>query len=433
MSTKKNNSTTSTFHYVAGLDIGNGYTKGLIGPQGDENPDLIEGIDMPSVSMLVTKPNLVPTADINAAAVVEEDFYNNLDVHFDTPLVNNNYRRLLGRRALNASGDALDEFNLNDKTSKADQELSKVLVLGILAGKAVKDYVEATGSIPNPAHDDEPSALKVHASIALALPINEYVHYREQYAASFTGAGDNTIVHTVTLDNFDTPVTVKVICDHVVVIAEGASAQYAISSYGEPLADALLEEVRERGLELPGVTGADINAVTDTVGVDVGEGTVNFPVFTGAEFNKDASRAFNKGYGTILENAIRTMEDTGFNTSFTSRKQLADFLQRKPPILKRKAYDQVMVYVQEQAQFFVDALVEQFTRVMNDVGMFTEVVFVYGGGSGPIRELLYPALMDKVAELNAAGETPVLYMDAVYSRKLNREGLMIAARTVASP
>lgn len=432
MSAKKNNSTTSTFHYVAGLDIGNGYTKGLIGPQGDENSDLVEGIDMPSVSMLVTKPNLVPTADINAAAVVEEDFYNNLDVHFDTPLVNNNYRRLLGRRALNASGDALDEFNLNDKTSKADQELSKVLVLGILAGKAVKDYVEATGSIPNPAHDDEPSALKVHASIALALPINEYVHYREQYAASFTGAGDNKLVHTVTLDNFDTPVTVKVICDHVVVIAEGASAQYAISSYGEPLADALLEEVRERGLELPGVTGADINAVTDTVGVDVGEGTVNFPVFTGAEFNKDASRAFNKGYGTILENAIRTMEDTGFNTSFTSRKQLADFLQRKPPVLKRKAYDQVMVYVQEQAQFFVDALVEQFTRVMNDVGMFTEVVFVYGGGSGPIRELLYPALMDKVAELNAAGETPVLYMDAAYSRKLNREGLMIAARTVAS-
>lgn len=129
MSAKKNNSTTSTFHYVAGLDIGNGYTKGLIGPQGDDNPDLVEGIDMPSVSMLVTKPNLVPTADINAAAVVEEDFYNNLDVHFDTPLVNNNYRRLLGRRALTASGDALDEFDLNDKTSKADQELSKVLVL----------------------------------------------------------------------------------------------------------------------------------------------------------------------------------------------------------------------------------------------------------------------------------------------------------------
>lgn len=431
MSAKKNNSTTSTFHYVAGLDIGNGYTKGLIGPQGDDNPDLIEGIDMPSVSMLVTKPNLVPTADINAAAVVEEDFYNNLDVHFDTPLVNNNYRRLLGRRALTASGDALDEFDLNDKTSKADQELSKVLVLGILAGKAVKDYVTQTGSIPNPANDNEPSALKVHASIALALPINEYVHYREQYAASFTGAGDNKLVHTVTLDNFDTPVTVKVICDHVVVIAEGASAQYAISSYGEPLADALLEEVRERGLELPGVTGADINAVTDTVGVDVGEGTVNFPVFTGAEFNKDASRAFNKGYGSILESAIRAMEDTRFNTSFTSRKQLADFLQRTPPVLKRKAYDQVMVYVQQQAQFFVDALVEQFTRVMNDVGMFTEVVFVYGGGSGPIRELLYPALMEKVAELNAAGETPVLYMDSSYSRKLNREGLMIAAKTVA--
>ena len=431
MSEKKNNSTTSTFHYVAGLDIGNGYTKGLIGPQGDDNPDLIEAIDMPSVSMLVTKPNLVPTADINAPTVVNEDFYNNLDVHFDTPLVTNHYRRLLGRRALTASGDALDEFDLNDKTSKADQELSKVLVLGIIAGKAVKDYVTATGSIPNPANDNEPSALKVHASVALALPINEYVHHREQYAASFTGAGDNKLVHTVTLDNFDTPVTVKVICDHVVVIAEGASAQYAISSYGEPLADALLAEVRERGLELPGVTGADIHAVTDTVGVDVGEGTVNFPVFTGGEFNKDASRAFNKGYGTILENAIRTMEDTGFNTSFTSRKQLADFLQRTLPVLKRKAYDQVMVYVQEQAQFFVDALVEQFTRVMNDVGMFTEVVFVYGGGSGPIRELLYPALMDKVAELNAAGETPVLYMDAAYSRKLNREGLMIAAKTVA--
>lgn len=63
-----------------------------------------------------------------------------------------------------------------------------------------------------------------------------------------------------------------------------------------------------------------------------------------------------------------------------------------------------------------------FQNVLAQAGAATEVVYVYGGGSGPLKEQLYPALRA------VAGDVPVLYLDSSYSRHLNREGLYLAAR-----
>ena len=163
----------------------------------------------------------------------------------------------------------------------------------------------------------------------------------------------------------------------------------------------------------------------------MGDGTVNFPVFTNAEFNQDASTTFGKGYGSVLTDALKAMDDRGFPAGFTSRKQLAEFLQRGPRPIKRNFYEKVAAYVDEEIEFFSREASEQLGRVLAVVGATTEVIYVYGGGSGPIKEALYERLLEKVREMSGMDSIPVLYLNSDYSRHLNREGLFIAANATA--
>lgn len=410
---------TISINLTGGIDVGNGYVKGLIRGIGANGAPTVDEIDLPSGVALITRSNSLPLGDGEAAARMEGNFYNELDVSFASPLIGDQYRRLFGARALTAQG-AFDEFDVVGRRSKAQQELSKVLVMGAFAAKALRDYVKMHGGLP-PADD----VLSVQVRVALALPINEYMQHRVSYAAEFTAG-----THTVTVHNFETPVTVKLRFEDVQVIPEGASAQYAINAKGTPLMDAMLADVRRRGLALDGITSQDVLAARHTVGIDIGEGTVNFPVFTSGQFNADASTTFKKGYGTVLTDALKAMEDRGFASGFSSRKQLAEYLQAGPSALKKNHYLRVAAFVEEEMSFFAKEVAEQFGRVLTVVGATTEVAYVYGGGAGPVKDHLYPKLLAKATEMNSEDAFPVLYLDSSYSRHLNREGLFIAAETV---
>ncbi len=412
---------------TGGIDVGNGYLKGVIrGEVGGEA--VFDEIDLPSAVVSTSRSTpKVPLADSDVVAVINgagsndiDDFYNRLDCSLSSPLVGHNDRRIFGRSALSVRGSKFTEFEVLSKRSKADQELSAVLVLGVFAAKALRDHVAAHGSLPN--HE-----LRVNVRAGLALPISEYVQRRHTFAAEFTGVnGEDPTIHTVTIKNFSTPVTVRLRFIDVQVLAEGASAQFAITDKGEPLAQALLDDLRSSDPDpLPeGVTAADLVDVRNTIGVDVGEGTVNFPVFTDGRFNAEAAVTLEQGYGTALMNAMERMSEVDKQLAFTSRKQLADFLQQRPSVLQRGRYERASGFVEDEARYLAAEIASRFTDVVTQAGATTEVVYVYGGGSGPIKHLLRPALQQ------AAGDIPVLYLDARYSRHLNREGLYIAARHV---
>lgn len=395
----------------AGLDIGNGYVKGLI-----ETDKGIDSVDIPSGVTLMTRANFVPTPDNQCLSEVE-DIYNRLDVSFTSSMVNDGYRRLFGARSLSAGG-AFEEFDVLGSRSKAQQPLSKVLVMGCIAGKILRDYVKEHGCLP-----EASGVLNAEIDCALALPITEFMLHRVAYANEFKNG-----VHTVTVHNFETPVMIKLMFKSVVVIAEGASAQYAITAKGEPLMNHMLKDVRSHGVALEGITAKDVLAATNTVGVDIGEGTVNFPVFTNGRFNTDASMTLNKGYGSVLTNALVSMQEQNFNGGFASRKQLAAYLQEKPSLLKKTHYDRVKQFVDEEILFFAREVAEKLGHVLNRVGASTEVIYVYGGGSGEVKHHLYPLLLEKVKEIMGVSEFAVMYLDSRYSRHLNREGLFIAAK-----
>lgn len=405
----------------AGADIGNGFVKAVLENADTGKRDLV---DMPSSTSVMTRPNQLPIPDekaVETLLVDGSDFYNELDASFNSPLVPDSHRRVFGVRSLTADG-AFEEFDTAGRVSKARQPLSKVLTLGIFAAKALRDYVSAHGELPT-------EEIRVEARAALALPVTEFLRHRESYAAEFLADAG----HLVIIENFETKVVVRIRFIDVQVLAEGASAQYAINAK-PALMDGMLADVRSRSAEqaaaLEGITAGDILAATNTIGIDIGDGTAGIISFVNGRFNADASRSFDKGYGSVLTRAIKNMEDQGIESGFFSRKDLAEFLQRNPSALKRAFYDRVMQFVDEEARFFAGEVAEQLGTVLRTVGATIEVGFVYGGGSGPIKDVLYPALLAKVAEMNSIGAFPVLYLDASYSRHLNREGLFIAVKTV---
>lgn len=428
------------FEYTAGLDIGNGYVKGVIEDRGrdaaaGETDVAVDIIDMPSVAATLIRPNLLQTPDADAPQVLAggQEWFDNADMVFSSNLVPDTYRRVIGRRALATKASSVDAFDLVGHKSKAEQPLSKVLVLGILAAKALRDYVAVTGVLPSPNNADSTvTSLTVRAVLALALPISEYEVHRGSYSAGFVGTAAEPLVHQVRINNFVTPITVSIVFDNVLVVPEGASAQYAINFFGEPLMERLLTDVRSHGVALEGIEAKHLLAATDTVGVDVGEGTVNFPVFTGGRFNADASRTLTSGYGTVLENAIESMTEKGDAHGFAGRKQLADFLQLDVNPLKAKFHGRVVEETEVASEFFVREVAMELSRVLDLVGAATQAIYVYGGGSGPLREFLHKALLEKVVEMNGEDAAPVLYLDSTYSRGLNREGLIIAARSRAA-
>lgn len=402
-----------TMHMIAGLDIGNGYVKGSTSVNGSEKTT----IDFMSGVAVQTHSHDIKTKEEDAESLIK-DIFNEMECSFDTPMITNNFHRLFGRRGV-SSGRSVNEFDVSSTMSKADDELSSILVCGCLAGKALQAYFKATQKLPT-------ETIQVYVDVlTLALPITEYKAKRKMYAQKFR---EDT--HMVTIYNFERPIRVELHIDDVNVTAEGASAQYAIVAYGTPLMQALLDDLAQQGEKLEGITAADVLAAENTVGIDIGEGTVNFPVYQNGRFNPDVSMSFSKGYGTVLEQARDRLDEIGF--PFASRKSLADFLMKKPSPLQQTRYNRIMQVVREECDGFADEVGQEFLKVMSKCGSYTEVVFVYGGGSGPLKEFLHPRLIDISKHFGGEDVSyPILYLNSMYSRTLNREGLYIMARTIA--
>lgn len=402
----------------AGLDIGNGYVKALIkNPATD--PKAVP-VDMPSAAAVITNSADVRIADPAAVEREFQDLYNSLEVSLDSPLVDDkDVRMYIGKRAIK-SGKSLQEFNLKEaRRSKSETELSAILTLSILAGKALTDYYLGHGrKLPGP---DE--TISIDAKLAVSLPIGEYKTSKNQVARNYMAKR-----HLVRIHNFENVVRVDVGVIDVEVAPEGASAQFAIASKGEKFMLALVNNMVRNGIPLPpDIQATDIMAAGGIIGVDIGEGTVNFPIYQDLKFNPDTSTTFNKGYGSVMDEAVARLSQMG--RPFDTRKKLVEWLleAKNKPLMRRK-YAEAMDVVNAEIDIFTNELARQFAGVLERNGAFAEVVYVYGGGATPVQESLYPKLIQAIQR--AFGKDafmPVLYLDSSYSRCLNRDGLYLLA------
>lgn len=400
----------SPIYIKAGLDIGNGYSKGKVIVNDGTKINANGAVDFPSATAKLAQSAVIHNQTEAEVAQIIGDIYNQMEASFDSPLVDAEAHYLFGKRAL-ASGKIVQEFTIGSQISKTKQPITYDLIFASIAGAALQGYYSAYNQLPI-----EP--LDVHVQVALSLPINEYKRNKKPYSDALTNA-----THTVHMYNFkDRVVSVIIHFTNVIVTAEGAAALVYMFEAGTPLLGAMLTDIRTRGIALEGITVEDVAGCKNVLGIDIGEGTVNFPVFKDGIFQPDASTTYDMGYGFTLTNALAPLSDQGL--PFKNRKALADYLQQTPNALNRRRYEAVQNVVRNVSSDFVSDVVSQTGQLLQEIAAYVDLIYVYGGGATPMKEMLYPELLKEVSHGGAIGTAiPVLYLDSMYSRNLNREGL----------
>lgn len=387
---------------IAGLDVGNGYVKGKASVDGGE-------------AILVDMPSAVSyTVGSDIPKPVTDEYMQNFENKLDATIVSRAIpaldagRVFFGQRGI-LSGESLREFNIENHVPKCQDALSTMLVLGSLASVALESYYKTNGDIPE--------TLAVKAAIGIALPIEDFMDWKDSYRSTLMGE-----VHHVNVHNFDHNVDVVIDIVDVEVLAEGAAAQYAIANMGPDFLQLALDDARANGAQIdPVYTGESLAAAQNTIGIDIGEGTTNFPVFNKGAVSIEASKSINKGYGTVLTNVVGSLRNTHY--AFDSRKDLADFMLSDNVMPAQKAIQNtVQHYIDEQVVVFSREVMKEYTNIFRKVGLRSEVIYIYGGGANDVKKTLYPMVIE-ASTLSEGNCLPVIYLDSAYSRDLNRTGL----------
>lgn len=399
---------TNNIDITAGIDVGNGYVKGKMVVDNGQ-PEMV---DLPSCVVYRSNARDVPQIPTDELMA---DFVNEMDCDIASPAIKDTDRGriLVGRRAI-ASGLTSIVFDIDDHTPKCDDSLSYELILASLAGRALTDYWFANRELPT-------ELLHVKVYIGVALPIADFTMYRETYRARLMGA-----VHTVHIHNFERDITIEIGFTGVEVLPEGAAAQYAIVDLGPEFMDLAIAEARQSGMMIDeSETGESIVNYENTIGIDIGEGTVNFPVFRAGRPQVEASSSINHGYGTVLDRVVADTRTLNFAPQ--GRKDLAEFmLKQNPNARDRKLQARLQTFIDDQASVFAREVIDEYNRVLSHVKLGVDVVYVYGGGANPMRSTLYPALIE-ASRMDEDVYTPVIWLNSAYSRDLNRNGLYLIA------
>lgn len=414
----------TTVEIFGALDVGNGYIKGEVLKNGYLKKEI--PIDFPSVASMFRNPNYFLAETESSIKGVISDIYNQMDVSFSSRAVSTGERYIFGTRAIN-EGKMNDVFNVNSKQSKAEQELSYKMVLATFAASSLKAYYEKEGKLPD-------VMLQSVIDCVLALPITEYRKWKDTYKNKFESTD-----HVITFHNFSQPVRVELKFSSVNVTSEGACGHYYIShSYDESTKKVLALEGAYKSSDDPDLA---LVLQRNTVGIDIGEGTVNFPVTVevekevngekvkGTEFLPASSGTLKEGFGTVLDLAIRNSNEL-MTYGMGDRKDLADFLIKVPDpnelsSLKAK-YNKVKQIILRESIPFVSDIISELRMTLSFTKGKTTVIFVYGGGSIFIRELLMPEILKAVEGM----EIKVVYINENQARFINKKGLKQMAKVI---
>lgn len=388
---------------TAGLDLGNGYVKANI----DGTVQVYPSVAVKQFNTTVNQP--IATDEL---PFFMKDILNQMDLSFSSPMVRSTERRLFGERALR-SGLSIEEFDVFSRTSKAEVDLSGALALATIAADRMYTHYNQHGALPE-------SDLHVRVNLAAALPINEFRVHANRYKEGFLNSGKP---HVVTFHNFANPVRVQILFDKVYIANEGESAQYGLMFAKEPFLNMIKKEAVKRfpNGELDDITGADLVTAKNTLGIDIGEGTIDFAVFSDGRFNSDSSSTMNQGYGAVLESTLTKLQDEGY--PYKSRKELSEFLHNDPSPFTRKKWNHVKQVNQTEEDRFGEVVASEVSKVFSKVGGFIEVIFVFGGGATPLEWSLFQKLQERTSEFGDDNLLPIVYLDSAFSRFLNVQGL----------
>ena len=340
-----------------------------------------------------------------------KDFLNNMDVSVSSNSVKISGRFLVGNAAVD-SGLPTRSFDVDDYTGKSKTDLAIILTLSMIAGKKVQEAYAAG--------QDLKEALKVKVNMATALPVSEgkVNNAKETYKDRYIGS-----THTVTFHNFKDPITVTIEFNKVFIALEGETAQVLISSDYEGLTKTIKEDFDKNYPELKDeIKATDLIKSRNVLGIDIGEGTTDVVAIINGKANSAASASLPQGYGNVLQDAVRVLQDQQMN--FEERSQLQNFLSEKVSPLRRARQEKARQVVYSQIEPLADKIIDTVSQTMR-IAKDTELVYVYGGGSIPMmnESNLREELNEKLKSFSGGYDVPVVWIDKKYAQYLNELGL----------
>lgn len=351
----------------------------------------------------------------------EQDYYfdhleDYMDITITSPSVKTQGRMFVGTKAID-SGLPTRMFDINDYAGKSQSDLSLILTLSRIATQVIKDEYKLNGT------ENLNSHLSADVIMTTALPIKEgkqkdvIDNYKNRYTKG---------KHLVNIYNFDQPITVELNFVDVYVGLEGEMAQFKIKYADEDLKAKIKKDFDESYPQLKDeITAEDLTSVKNVLGIDIGDGTTDKPITTNGKANANASTSLPVGYGSVLQDAVAILQDKGMNIA--SRGDLNSFLSTTPSPFVRDRYNLAKEVVNEQLSPLVDQIIDSTSETMRNSKTGIDLVFVYGGGSIPLREHtnMRDQLVSKLKGFSGGLDIPVVWIDPTRAQTLNEDGLQM--------
>ena len=399
---------------VAGIDIGNGYTKGKILVDGDQNfngeKGLFSLVDMPSDMMMIVGK----TIPQDATDDLMKDFYQRARVSILSPAVNNGNETAhfyVGTQAaeLVVGGTGrLTQFNINSSKAKAEEDLSICLILETIASAALEAAWTKKHALPE--------EIDVSVWAGLALPVSDYIETPDAYEKKLCGKA-----HTVKVWNFGSvPVTVNINFARIESTAEGLACQIELNTRGPELMQMILDLDTENKYS----PEMFLNQ-TQIMGIDVGSGTTNFVIYGNRDGFSPNSRTINSGIGNVWDAVHNDLKDLKVPNS--SSAELADFfMQNENNPNKTGAVTAIRKSLDQRLNILSDEIMKHFNEYTSKMNSHLDAIMIYGGGAEMVKDRIIKDIAESTADL--LDPIPVLYIPSKFSRIMNRNGMYIKAK-----
>lgn len=346
--------------------------------------------------VLITQPNVfakvrkLPNLDEVNKDFVIENIQDNLIVTCEDP----SGIYYIGNYALK-SGQKIRNIEVGIDNNKIESDIVIINTLSQIAGFGVKEYYNK--------FKDFGDIIDIKVDMTTALPISYYSHSKAlEFANKFLNK-----THMVTVHIGNAAARVRIEFTFVKVIPEGVTSIFALKEADNKLFDEYNNKNKDK-------LNNSYFKKARVLHSAIGEGTSEFPITEGIEFNPNFIQGTNNGIGHAIDKAIEEFKSSKGLSKF-SRQDYSKVLLDTKHKFHDLAMELVDPYIEEEAEEILHHIRTEIQKANNEI----DVVCVYGGGSIFMREYLEGNLKT----LCDRAEIKLLYMPKEYAVTLEAKGL----------
>lgn len=332
--------------------------------------------------------------------------FHNMDVTVNSSALKGQVaqRIFVGERAIRSGAD-LQNLNIRSNRGKHKQDTTIMTTVSAISCRAVQDMFKSENSL------EEGANIEANISMVTALPASEWTKEKaKQLSERFTNSS-----HHVTVTVGDVRIYVTLKFDKVIVVQEGTVALFALieDGKGNYRDDDLFNEFKEM-YNLKNITGEYFQEKR-LLHIDIGDGTTEYVVTKGYDYDNDHSSGERHGIGHAIERAKKDFEDEwGFSVE---RQEFAGYLKEEHP----KYYDDAKKFLARAKFNLADEVLDTAETKLQDLKYDVDVVCVYGGGSIQLKENLF----EELNEICDSKKIKILWINPKNATEMNVKGMTV--------